>query len=171
MRLSTEPSSHTACSPSTRWAALRHRGVNLHACRLQVKSPHHTTAHSNAMHAMKGGRVLPYVVAACHPFVAGLCHAVLLRMMVSAAVGCVQVPLPHVSLAWAPGEQASRLQPWLDSVEHEPIQLKVGGSGGVCVEANVHLHTTLSAAPYDSGTCICVLAHSRTHAHTHAWLL
>lgn len=51
------------------------------------------------------------------PSVAESVHPVLLL---------VQVPLPHVSLAWTPGDQTSSLQPWLDTVQHEPIQLKVG---------------------------------------------
>jgi len=39
---------------------------------------------------------------------------------------CVlQEPLPHVSLAWSPGDEAGRLQPWLDALSHDPIQLKV----------------------------------------------
>jgi hypothetical protein len=38
-----------------------------------------------------------------------------------------QEPLPHVSLAWAPGNKAAQLQPWLEAFTHEPIELKVGG--------------------------------------------
>lgn len=34
-------------------------------------------------------------------------------------------PLPHVSLAWTPGNHTGRLQPWLDRVNHGPIALKV----------------------------------------------
>jgi hypothetical protein len=39
----------------------------------------------------------------------------------------MQEPLPHVSLAWTPGDQVHHLQPWLDAFKHEPIALKVGG--------------------------------------------
>eukprot|EP00879_Flechtneria_rotunda_P020650 GHRR01021729.1.p1 GENE.GHRR01021729.1~~GHRR01021729.1.p1 ORF type:complete len:296 (+),score=98.52 GHRR01021729.1:715-1602(+) len=34
-------------------------------------------------------------------------------------------PLPHVSLAWTPGNQVSRLQPWLDGFQHKALSMQV----------------------------------------------
>jgi hypothetical protein len=39
-----------------------------------------------------------------------------------------QDPIPHVSLAWVPGDQAQVLQQWLDSFEHSPVATQVGPS-------------------------------------------
>eukprot|EP00775_Hariotina_reticulata_P013345 gene13345-13473_t len=36
-----------------------------------------------------------------------------------------EVPIPHVSLAWVPGDEVTRLQPWLEGLEHQPIHLSV----------------------------------------------
>lgn len=54
---------------------------------------------------------------------------------------CVlQEPLPHVSLAWTPGDEAERLQPWLDTIAHDPIQLKVR-SDSVGLTFFMRMHT------------------------------
>ncbi|WIA37444.1 hypothetical protein OEZ86_014367 [Tetradesmus obliquus] len=34
-------------------------------------------------------------------------------------------PVPHVTLAWAPGDQAQVLQQWLDSFQHSPVAFAV----------------------------------------------
>jgi hypothetical protein len=77
----------------------------------------------------------------------------------------VQEPLPHVSLAWTPGDEASRLQPWLKTVSHEPITLKVcnvsaaSRGAGSAAAASWDVLPTRAAAeqlPLDGGACLLV---------------
>jgi hypothetical protein len=55
-----------------------------------------------------------------------------------AAAVATQNPVPHVSLAWAPGDQTQVLQQWLDSFDHLPVALAVSSSGQCCGCVPVH---------------------------------